>query len=252
MNKIAFSFLIIVISLIVLAVGLVLMIISIKKTNRGKKKFIAGIITGIILGITGLFVLFSGAISILTIGLSKGVEVLDSYGFHPADDSPSISGQMLVFGEEIKLPCTIGELKSMGYDTDYIYFNGKVSMVRADGESSKISLQVCTDYNIRYESNQKLTDEDKIVAYKFTSDYPVEFEFNDIEFGMTEEEFIKRFGEPAFKIEDSFFGDSLYYAGDNDLAYRFNFTSGQSHELDGIMAGTAEYMTWESQGLYHT
>ena len=92
---------------------------------------------------------------------------------------------------------------------------------------------------------------DNVAAISFRSGDEFGFELNDIKFGMSKDDFLKKYGTPARKIVDSFHGDSLYYLGENDVICRFNF-SPSDNTLMSVMVGTSEYMKYEMRGLYHT
>ena len=145
----------------------------------------------------------------------------------------------------------------MGYDTDYVYFNGYIMLWTFGSDNSHYDapqFYVYLDRSYDYNSNAHTRGYDQVVAVKLHDDMGLGFELNDIEFGMTKDDFIMQYGTPAHEIDNRVAGDCLYYLGDNNVIYRFNFgeVGDGNIVLVGIMVGTSEYMEWEMTGLYHT
>ena len=238
---------VIVISLIAAVVGAVLLVVSIAKTRKGKKKFIAGIICGGLLAFYGLSYAASGVFSgFITF-------VVSNEKLFPAEGSKPISGTFIFEGEELKLPVKVSDLTGRGYDTDYEYFDECIFLWRkgnGDRYNSPI-FEAYIDRSHGYKSYDKVGFSDNVVAVNLRSDAEFKFEFNEIKYGMSKDDFLNRFGTPAHEINDPVFYDSLYYLGDNGVIYRFNFSS-RAKTLFSVMVGTSEFMKWEMKGLYHT
>ena len=243
----------IVISLIVAVAAIVLFFISIAKTCKGKKKFIIGIVLGGILGFFGLISAASGAVTyfLTTVTVPAVAKAME---FTPAEGSKPISGTFKFEGEEIKFPVKLSDLTNRGFETDYEYFDKIITIWRKAEGNNKFNSKVFYAYlnkSYSYKSYDKVGFSDDVAAISFRIDDEFGFEFNDIKFGMLKDDFVKEYGTPAHLIADSFYGDSLYYLGDNDVIYRFNF-SPSDHTLMSVMVGTSEYMKSEMKGLYHT
>ena len=246
------------VSAIAFLVGIVLLIVSIVFTAKGKKPFIAGIICGALISMCGVLFFFYGLFGQLINGINTMVSNMPvATEFTPAEGSRPISGTFKIDGDEVTLPCTVTDLTKMGYDTDYIYFNGYIMLWTFGSDNSHYDAPqffVYLDRSYDYDSNAHTRGYDQVVAVKLHDDMGIGFELNDIEFGMTKDDFIAQYGTPAHEIDNRVAGDSLYYLGDNDVIYRFNF--GEVNDgnivLVGIMVGTSEYMEWEMTGLYHT
>ena len=245
-------------SAIAFLVGTVLLIVSIVFTAKGKKKFVAGIISGVLVCLAGALFFAYGLFGQFIIGINTMVSNLPvATEFTPAEGSRLISGTFKIDGDEVTLPCTVTDLTRMGYDTDYIYFNGYIMLWTFGSDNSNYDapqFYVYLDRSYDYDSNAHTRGYDQVAAVKLHDDMGIGFELNDIEFGMTKDDFIAQYGTPAHEIDNPVAGDSLYYLGDNDVIYRFNFgeVNNGRIELVGIMVGTSEYMEWEMTGLYHT
>lgn len=240
------------ISAIILAAGIILLVVSIRKTAKGKKKNIAGIICGSLLGVIACVGIVYGIVGMLILSM---VPALDSMASEMAElttefttipGSRTIPGQFKINGDEIKLPCTIAELKSKGYETDYKYSDNTV-MFWYDGDSeggderSYFYAYLADDSYYGYADAGK--DNDLIVAIELHDDDKTAFQLNGIHFGMSKDEFINKTGSPAAEKHDPALGDTLYYLGDNGLMYRFHFSY---HTLHNVTAGTSEYMEKEA------
>lgn len=255
-NASVFS-LIILISVIAVIAGIALLIISIVFTAKGKKGFIAGIITGAVIGLAGVMFFTYGAFGALVSGVSTAASDLASTEFTPAEGSRPISGTLKINGDEVKFPCMVTDLTKLGYNTDFEYFNYNITLWPMGSDNSHHEapqFYAYIDRSYGYKSYDHVKGSDQVDAVMVRHDLGIDFELNDISFGMSKEAFIKEYGTPAYEIDHSFFGDSLYYLGDNDVIYRFNFGDDGSSDkpLVGLMAGTSEYMKLEMKGLYHT
>ena len=84
----------------------------------------------------------------------------------------------------------------------------------------------------------------------FNTDNKNDYELNGISFGMTEDEFIKLLGKPAYERDYGPQGYGRYYEGTNDSVYRFLFKGDKT--LWSVMIATPEYIDWEINYLYHS
>ncbi len=175
--------------------------------------------------------------------------------FNPDPDSEKIKGAFLLFGEEISLPCTVADLTSQGFETDYQWdSDGMISMwpgtdLNKSGAPSHFYACIDREWISKLEKNEKVTEDCVIAAIKFQDDSNVTFELNDIEFGIPAEDFVNTFGKPAYEFDYGSQGYGRYYEGNNGCVYRFIF--GYEKKLWNIMIATPEYINWEINNLYH-
>jgi hypothetical protein len=174
--------------------------------------------------------------------------------FSAAEGSKKIPGSLKISGKEITLPCTISDLKKLGFDTDNKFTSeGAIRMWPADNEngSSETSyFYACLSGNLKYENDEKIKNEENIAAIKFSEDNKIDFELEGISFGMTADEFIKILDKPAYERDYGPQGYGRYYEGTNGSVYRFMF--GGDKTLWSVMIATPEYIDWEINYLYHT
>ena len=174
--------------------------------------------------------------------------------FSAAEGSKKISGTLKISGKEITLPCKIADLKSRGFDTDNKFSSeGIIRMWPSDyenGSSEAPYFYACMSGNLKYEKDEKVKDEELVAAIKFKEDNKIDYELNGISFGMTEDEFIKLLGKPAYERDYGPQGYGRYYEGTNGSVYRFMFDSKKT--LWTIMIATPEYIDWEINYLYHS
>ena len=229
------------------------MIVSIVMTAKKKKKFVAGIISGIVLIIAGLVFVVFGLLNAMLAGVKAVVEIIPTHtSFTPAEGSSPISGTLKIDGNEVAMPCTVTELQNLGYDTDYEWFNQNIYMWPTDNKNGRFEtphFQAYIDNSYGYDSNDHVKGSDQISAIKIQRECDITFEFGDLQYGMSKDAFIEMYGAPAYEIDHPTQGDFLYYVGENDTIYRFAFD--HNYTLFGIMYGTSEYMEYEMNGLYH-
>lgn len=250
--KESFFLIVMLISAVLLVAGIVLLVISIRKTAKGKKKNIAGIICGSLLSVIAFFGIIYGIVGMLILAMVPAVESMVSEvagmstEFTTVPGSRTIPGNIKINGDEIKLPCTIAELKSKGYETDYKYSDNMV-MFWSDGDSeggnerSYFYAYLADDSYYGYADTAE--DNQLIAAIELHDDDKTAFQLNGIHFGMSKDDFINKTGSPALEKHDPALGDTLYYLGDNGLMYRFHFSY---HTLHKVTAGTPEYMEKEA------
>ena len=174
--------------------------------------------------------------------------------FSAAEGSQKISGALKIYGKEITLPCTVAELKSKGFDTDNKFTaEGAIRIWPSDNENGSLEatyFYACLSGNLKYEKDEIIKDEENIAAIKFREDNKIDFELNGITFGMTEDEFIKLLGKPAYERDYGPQGYGRYYEGTNGSVYRFLFKGDKT--LWSVMIATPEYIDWEINYLYHS
>ena len=180
--------------------------------------------------------------------------------FNP--QSTVITGTPKIFGHEITLPCTIGELKAMGFDVDYDVAGGGVQMWPADGREHYMRgphFKCHLDRDSYDDSKNLASDDSIVVAIEFQEYNEVEFDFHKISFKTTEGVILASFGEPAFEEDNELDGHKSFYKGDNGLMYRFSYRysncrtynseSDKDRSIWIIMFGTEEYM--KTKGKYY-
>ena len=175
--------------------------------------------------------------------------------------STAITGTPKIFGHYITFPCTIGELKAMGFDVDYDVLVGQVQMWPADGRehySDGPHFKCYLDRNSYDYPNNLASDDSIVVAIEFQKYNEVEFDFHNISFDTTEDDIIAAFGFPSFEEDTEFDGHKSYYQGDNGCIYRFNYRysiyradseSERDRSIWIIMIGSEEFMT--TRAKYH-
>jgi len=180
--------------------------------------------------------------------------------FNP--QSTVITGTPKIFGHEITLPCTIGELKAMGFDVDYDVAGGGVQMWPADGREHYMRgphFECHLDRDSYDDSKNLASDDSIVVAIEFQEYNEVEFDFHKISFKTTEAVILASFGEPAFEEDDPIYNHKSFYEGDNGCMYRFTYGYSNCREYESesdkdrsiwtIMIGTEEYM--KTSGKYY-
>lgn len=166
--------------------------------------------------------------------------------------STAITGTPKIFGHYITFPCTIGELKAMGFDVDYDVLVGRVQMWPADGREYFFDGPYFTchlDRNSYDYPNNLASDDSIVVAIEFQQHNKVEFDFHNISFDTTEDDIIASFGFPSFEEDNRRDGHKSYYQGDNGCIYRFNYRystseseSERDHSMWIITIGSEKYM----------
>lgn len=205
--------------------------------NRMKKVF-ALIISGILLmALTGC----SFDISSL---LSSGTS------FTPAADSSPIPGAPKIAGEEISLPCKVKDLKSQGFETDYLYEDGYVKMwhITEEQRGNNLCMYLYPDKGYDYKDKDHIDDDVVIAAIMVTQFDMIDFDFNGIRIWLSKEDFLEIAGTPAYEKKLLLDGEYYFYLGDNDQIYRFKFLA--TDRLEEFLFGTKEYMIDEKGRLY--
>lgn len=253
MDNISLYSLIALISVIVFIAGIVLLIVSIVMTAKKKKKFVAGIISGIVLLTAGAVFVVYGVFGALTAGLDAAMSMMPlATEFTPDEGSRPISGTLKIDGHEVTIPCSVTDLEHMGYDSDYEYFSGNIDMWPKSNKNGKYEpphFQVYIDNSYGYKAYDHVRGDDRVSAVKIQNDSGISFEFNDLKFGMSKYAFLMICGTPAHEIDNPTQGDFLYYLGENDTIYRFYFD--HEYVLAGIMYGTSDHMVKEMNAIYH-
>ena len=236
------------ISVIGFVIGAVLFIVSLVLTAVKKKKFVWGIIGGLALIIAGAVFFVYGVINTARVGIEIAQDFMPTE-FTPAEGSRVVSGTLKVDGYEVTMPCTVNDLQLIGYKTDYYYFGHGIDMWLLNDKNQEQHFPAYLDNSYGYENQDRVSGEDQVAAIIIKCDSGVTFEFNDLKFYMKQDELINRYGTPAYKIDDSNYGNYLYYLGENDTIYRFQFDSNKY--LVSIMYGTSDFMKDEMNWLYH-
>ena len=247
----------VIVSALILIAAIVLFVVSIKRTAKGKKKSIAGIICGSLLSLVACIGIVYGALGMLIKAMVPAFEGVASELADLSDDFTTVQGSKPIPGglkindNEITLPCTIAELKSKGFETDNKYLGKEIKFWYA-GDSKDVNempyFYVCID-NDDYARFDYVKDDDLIVAVKMQEDNKTAFELNGIYFRMSKAKLIDKFGIAAFEKDNPAQGDALYYLGDDGLMYRFIFSS-TYQALWNVTVGTSEYMEIESKNIY--
>lgn len=175
--------------------------------------------------------------------------------FNP--DADLISGTPSILGNEIVLPCTVGDLKALGYTTDGVVSCGRMGMTKSyvytevdeeDGEiyeeERETGFEVVIggfDYNA-----DSVTDDTVVYGINLYDGY-AEFEMGGITSVMGETQFLEIVGTPAYVrlTPDDFQRSDYIFLDENGNAYRFIFYQYIDSDKDPILAyvfwGTPEY-----------
>ena len=230
-------------SLGVMTCALVWMIISIVLTAKGKKKNIRGIILGAILCVGGLYFFAS---LLLVKAVDYGMEKTDSMvsKFTVDPESKPISGTLMINDSEIKLPCTVGDLKKNGLAASKAWDSEEIYLWPEDKVNGRNGTPCFCAYRQKApdgEESAEVKDSDVIVALYFPADKEMEFKYSEIKYYIPLDDFQKKYGKAAYNINDTFRGNRSYYLADNDLIIKVTFTP-DSRVLNGFMIGASEYM----------
>ncbi len=180
--------------------------------------------------------------------------------FNP--DADLLSGPIIFHGNEITLPCTVGDLKAMGFTTDGVVYGGSLYM-----DYMYIYTEVDEEYGDVYEEEREFSFEffvegpdyesdsvpDDAVVYGFMTSSILygDFQIGEIDGDIVESEFLALAGTPAYAklTPDQFLRSDYIYLDENNNAYRFWFCqyidSDEEPILLEVFAGTPEcWQNW--------
>ena len=160
-------------------------------------------------------------------------------------------------GNEIVLPCTVGDLKALGYTTDGVVSCGRMGMTKSyvytevdeeDGEIYEEEREtgfevVIGDFDYNPDS---VTDDTVVYGINLYDGY-AEFEMGGITGFRGETQFLEIVGTPAYVrlTPDDFQRSDYIFLDENGNAYRFIFYQYIDSDKDPILAyvfwGTPEY-----------
>jgi len=215
---------------------------DLKESKNTKRKLIFGIAGGIV----GILILAVMEIVLVYSFVSVGIGSLFGFiqtppGITLSSNSDPIHGTMTVYGEEITLPCTVEELESKGYSTDYKWSSGWIGMWRSENtDPDAPHLDAYIERQPNGSEYLNVTGSDKIVAIRFKR--TIDFEINGIVSTTRKTEVLSRFGNTAYEADDALSHEVryLYYLGDADLVYRFGYKDDVLYEVE---VGTKKFMT---------
>ena len=175
--------------------------------------------------------------------------------FNP--DADLISGTPSILGNEIVLPCTVGDLKALGYTTDGVVSCGRMGMTKSyvytevdeeDGEIYEEERETGFEVVIGgFDYNADSVTDDTVVYGINLSDGYAEFEMGGITSVMGETQFLEIVGTPAYVrlTPDDFQRSDYIFLDENGNAYRFIFYQYIDSDEDPILVyviwGTPEY-----------
>ena len=143
-------------------------------------------------------------------------------------DADVIVGLPTLCGHTISLPCTVGDLKAIGFTTDGSAFAGQMTM--------DIEYEV---YNETWEEMETVKDEiicfvegpdfksdnvsDDAIVYEIT--FGDDFVVNGMSFGISEDEFVRNTGTPSYvdRTDNEFRRCAYYYLDENGNCYKLRF-----------------------------
>ena len=171
-----------------------------------------------------------------------GVEELNAL----LDPGATVITQLPVInGHEIKLPCTIGDIKNMGFtiDEDTI-FDGNVSAVYDEG-LSYYAFFCYLDVPASREGTS-VNDDDTVIAIEVFME-GTDMDFYGVQIGMHEEDFLPLIGTPSYITGLALdYGQYYYYMGADGTMYELYFMNfsnpGEDESLSSVVFGTQEFM----------
>lgn len=165
-------------------------------------------------------------------------------------DSDVITGLPTICGHTISLPCTVGDLKAMGFTTDGVVLTGNMLM--------EIEYEV---YNEAWEEMETVEDQiscfvggkdfetdnvsDDAIVYEIT--FGQYFEVNGMGMRTPENEFISNTGTPAYvdRTDNEFRRCAYYYLDENGCVYKIRFFQYIGSDEEPIL-GMVTYSTPEA------
>ncbi len=175
----------------------------------------------------------------------------------PSDDAPSASGSRdgidpdaavllgtpVMNGHAINLPCTIGELKSYGFDFDEVIDEESV-MMKYDQPDDYCAFTCHLQDPLP--NTDSVSDDTVVIAIELFI-IGTDLDFHGLELGMYETEFKAALGTPAYTAGRTVdHGKYYYYLGLGDVVYEFYCSElvvdPTKPQLVTFQFGTAEYM----------
>ena len=165
-------------------------------------------------------------------------------------DADVIVGLPTLCGHTISLPCTVGDLKAIGFTTDGSAFAGQMTM--------DIEYEV---YNETWEEMETVTDEiicfvegpdyesddvsDDVIVYEIT--FGEDFVVNGMSWGTREDEFVSNTGTPSYvdRTDNEFRRCAYYYLDENGNCYKLRFFQFIGSDEEPIL-GMVTYSTPEA------
>jgi len=158
-----------------------------------------------------------------------------------------VKGLPKVNGHEIALPCSVGDLKAMGFDFEEggeVVEDSAIGMCY-DGPDDYYGFTCYLDGDKAQGS--VAADNDIVVAVELFMENTT-LELQGVQIGMSEKDFGPLIGVPALVSERPFdYGNYKFYRGDTGLIFEFYFmnitdNSGNLY-LESLVFGTEEFMT---------
>ena len=140
-------------------------------------------------------------------------------------DSTVFEHGATIHGMEIVLPCTLGDLKDLGFEPYMKVYMGDLTMdYIVDGEPEFEIIVSFEDNELEVDEEDvpDLPDDMPVVAINVYGEYP-QYEFNGVKNGMTEEETLSILGTPAFVFDSHEMGKVYYYVDKAGNVYAFSF-----------------------------
>lgn len=180
--------------------------------------------------------------------------------FNP--DADLLSGPIIFHGNEITLPCTVGDLKAMGFTTDGVVFDGSLYMDymyiytevdEEDGDVYEEEREFSFEFFVEGPDYEADSVPDDAVVYGFMTSSILygDFQIGEIDGDIVESEFLALAGTPAYAklTPDQFLRSDYIYLDENNNAYRFQFyqyiDSDEEPILLEVYAGTPEcWQNW--------
>ena len=140
-------------------------------------------------------------------------------------DTTFFEHSVTIYGTEIMLPCTLGDLKALGYEPYMDVYMGDLEMDYMLNGEPEFDIRVMfedPELEVDEEDVKDLPDDMLVVAINVYGEFP-QYDFNGVKNGMTEDEVLSILGTPAFVVDLHEMGHVYYYTDKAGNAYCFSF-----------------------------
>ena len=153
--------------------------------------------------------------------------------------SDPVPGKPVLYGQEITLPCTIGDMKDKGFDTDGRIVTEFVNMWCQDNKESACLCYLSGEYT---KDGMDTAGDDAVILgiQIFRGDGPIEFELNGTPPGSSEQDVIAQWGEPQAEYSGNH-ERFIFYKGENGIVYKC--TESSAGDVFAFVFGTYDFMT---------
>ena len=158
-------------------------------------------------------------------------------------DAAVLTKSPVVHGHTVNVPCTVGDLKSMGFEVEEVVENDMVCMVY-DGDDNYFAFNCFLKEPLQNTDN--VGDDASVVAIELFI-IGTDLDFYGVELGMYEKDLGSVLGMPAYTAGRTVdHGRYYYYLGLGDVIYEFYCTEltedPSKPQMVNIVFGTTDYM----------